>query len=63
MMQSAQDRLRDDLKADRQTMTVYQFRDPLTLRIGNARPQARMRASVVIVSHPFHQDGPEMSFI
>jgi hypothetical protein len=48
MMLSSQDRLRDDFKADRQTMTVHELRDLLTLRIGNARPQARMRASVVV---------------
>ena len=63
MMQSAQHRLRDDLKADRQAMTGCQRRDVLTPRIGNAGPQARMRASVVVVSHPFRQNRPEMPLI
>src|SRR5882762_10026653 len=63
MMQPTQHWLRDDSKADRQAMTVCQFRGFLTLRIWDARSQARMRASVVIVSDPFSDDGPKMPFI
>ena len=35
----------------------------LALRIRDAGSQARMRASVVVVRHPFRQDGPQMPFI
>src|SRR5258708_4925136 len=63
MMKPAQHWLSDDSKADRQAMTVCRLAGLLTLRIWDARSQARMWASVVVVSHPFRHDGPEMSFI
>ena len=62
MMQPAQHGLRDDSNADRQAMTVCRLRD-LILGMWNARAQARVRPSVVVVSHPFGQGGPEMPFI
>lgn len=39
-------------------MTVCQRRGLLTLRIRDARSQARMRAAVVVVSDPLRDDGP-----
>jgi len=48
MMKPAQHWLRDDSEADWQAMTVYKLRGLRTLRIWDARSQARMRASVVV---------------
>ena len=55
MMQPAQQRLRDDSKADRQAMIVCTLAGRLALRIRDARSQARMRASVVVMSDPFRE--------
>src|SRR5712691_3847865 len=55
MMQPAQQRLRDDSKADRQAMIVCLLASRLALRIWDARSQARMRASVVVMSDPLHE--------
>ena len=63
MMEPAQHRPRDDSKADRLEMTVHQLWGLLTTRIWDARSQARMRASMVVVSDPFCDNGPDMTFI
>ena len=52
MMQPAQQRLRDDSKADRQAMIVCTLAGRLALRIRDARSQTRMRASVVVMRDP-----------
>ena len=55
MMQPAQQRLRDDSKADRQAMVVGAPARRLALRIWDARSQTRMRASVVVMSDPLRE--------
>ena len=48
----AQQRVRDDSKADRQAMTVCHLAGRLALWIPDATSQTRMRASVVVMSDP-----------
>ena len=62
MMQPAEHGLRDDSKADWQPVTVCEFRR-LLRQIWDARSQARMWASAVVVRHPIRHDGPEMPFM
>src|SRR5947209_1792756 len=63
VMRPAQHPLRDDSKAERLAMTVCQLAGLCLRRTRDARSQARMRASMVVMTHPFRQDGPEMPFI
>ena len=63
MMQPAQQRLRDDSKADRQAMIVCPFAGRLTLGIRDARSQTRMRASVVVMSDPFREYAADVPLV
>jgi hypothetical protein len=55
VMQPAQQRLRDDSRADRQATIRCTLAGRLALRIRDARSQTRMRASVVVMSDPLRE--------
>src|SRR2546422_10340218 len=63
MMQPAQHRLRDDSNAGRQAMIVCSLASHLALRIRDARSQARMRASVVVMSDPRREYLTDVPFV
>lgn len=62
-MESTQNRFGSNLLIDWNVVSA-RF-DPLVAgsRTGDAWPQAGMRACLVVMSDPFPQDSPQMSFI
>jgi hypothetical protein len=38
-------------------------REPVERHVGNARTEAGVRSTLVVVSHPLPQNGPKMPFI
>ena len=62
VMQSRQDRRRDDSVTIRDLMPV-RSRQPVDGHVGNARTAAGVWSTLVVVSHPLQQDGPKVAFM
>jgi hypothetical protein len=62
VMQSRQDRRRDDSVAIRDLMPVRSCQ-PVDGHVGNARTEAGVWSTLVVTSHPLQQDGPKMAFM